>query len=315
MALVFHIRKPTLFLAALLFAWLLMLPGMAHAARVISVVATQPDAPTDEVLEGFRQQFAATNAELELTVYRLAQDEKEVADQVARIQASTPQLIFVLGSRSLSVIAREIKDIPIVFGLVLNEQALPAGKNVAGVFLDFPVATQLDWLHRLLPMAKNIGVIYNPAENAARIQAASKVAKGLGLGLQTYPIPSPRELPAALETLANSSDVLWGLSDRMVANPETARNLLLFSFRNRIPYFGLSAAWVQAGALFALERDYRDIGRQCGELAEKIIAGTAPGSLPMASPRKVLYVLNRRTAEQMKITFPAPLLRAAKKVY
>jgi putative tryptophan/tyrosine transport system substrate-binding protein len=315
MPFVVHIRKPALFLAALLLAWFLVPPRPAQAALVVSVVATQPDAPTDQVLEGFRQQFAATGTDLELKVYRLAEGEKEVAGQVARIRASTPQLIFVLGSRSLTVIAREIRDIPIVFGLVLNEQVLPAGKNVTGVFLDFPVVTQLDWLHRLLPRAKNIGVIYNPAENAARIQAAAKYLPRLGMNLQAHAITSPRELPAALEELVNSSDVLWGLSDRMVANPQTARNLLLFSFRNRIPYFGLSEAWVEAGALFALERDYRDIGRQCAELAEKVIVGAAPDSLPPVPPRKILYALNQRTAEQMKITFPAPLLRAAKRVY
>lgn len=311
----FPIRSPAVLPASLLLAWLLLLPGRAHAALVVSVVATQADAPVAEVLDGFREQFAATGEALELTVYQLPDGESEIDQQVGRILASSPRLIFVLGSRALDVIAKKVSDIPIIFGLVLNQQSLPEGSNLTGVFLDFPVATQLGWLHRLLPRAKNIGVIYHPEENATRIKTAAAFAKTHDLNLQAHPITSPRELPAALDALANSCDVLWGLSDQMVANPQTARNLLLFSFRNRIPYFGLSAAWVQAGALFALERDYRDIGRQCGELAEKVLAGAAPGSLPPATPRQVLYSLNQRTARQMKIEFPAPLLQGARKVY
>ena len=209
-----HIRKATALLPPLLLAWLLLLPGYSRAAVVIAVVATQPAVPVAEVLDGFHSQFTAAGGDLDLRVYQLPDDAREIAGQIARIQANPPQLIFVLGSRALNVIAKEITGIPIVFGLVLNEQALPKGKNVTGVYLDFPVATQLDWLHRLLPRAKNIGVIYNPAENAARIQAAAGAAKGLGLKLQAISINSPQDLPAALEALANSCDVLWGLSDR-----------------------------------------------------------------------------------------------------
>ena len=101
----------------------------------------------------------------------------------------------------------------------------------------------------------------------------------------------------------------------MVINAETARSVLLFSFRNRLPFFGLSTAWVKAGALFSLERDYRDIGHQCADLTTAILHGQAPANLPPQSPRKVLYCLNRRTAEQMKVEFPASLWRQAKTVY
>ena len=295
-----------------LLTWSLALPGPARAARVVAVVTTQADAPVAQVLEGFRRQFAA---DLELQVFQLVEDDLAGAELIGRLRTAHPQLIFVLGSHALKVVAKTVTDIPIVFGLVLNDQDLPGGRNLTGVFLDFPVATQLDWLHRLLPKARNVGVVYNPAENEDRIKAAAGIASRLGLHLQARPITSPRELPAALDSLANSSDVLWGLSDRMVANPQTARNLLLFSFRNRIPYFGLSSAWVEAGALCALGRDYRDIGGQCAELAAKILAGQAPETLPPQAPRRVLYSLNGRTAEQMKIELSPALMRGAEKVY
>lgn len=296
----------------------LLLPapaGLAHAAVVVSVVTTQAEAPVTAMLAGFRERFTDLGEELDLEVYSLAAEEALVAEQITSIRNRRPQVIFVLGSRALNAIASQVADTPVVFGLVLSEQLLPVNANVTGVVLDFPVATQLAWLQRLLPQARNIGVAYNPAENAARIADASEFARHNGLTLYAIPITSPRELPAALTTLTRHADVLWGLSDQMVINTQTARNLLLFSFRNRIPFFGLSAAWVEAGALIALERDYQDIGRQCAELTQQIIAGASPASLPLQTPRKVHYTLNRRIAEQMKIEFPTKVLRAAQEVY
>ncbi|AMV71418.1 ABC transporter substrate-binding protein [Desulfuromonas carbonis] len=308
-------RRLAWVLALTLALLLLALAGLAHAAVVVSVVTTQAEAPVTAMLAGFRERFAGLGEDLDLEVYSLAADESLVAEQIASIRNRRPQVIFVLGSRALNTIASEVADIPVVFGLVLSEQLLPVNANVTGVVLDFPVATQLAWLQRLLPQARTIGVAYNPAENAARIADAREFARRSGLTLDAVPITSPRELPAALTTLARHADVLWGLSDQMVINTQTARSLLLFSFRNRIPFFGLSAAWVKAGALVALERDYQDIGRQCAELAQQVIAGASPASLPLQTPRKVLYTLNRRTAEQMKIEFPEKVLRAAQEVY
>ena len=70
------------------------------------------------------------------------------------------------------------------------------------------------------------------------MHAASQVAKKMGLTLHLRKIVSPREIPAALESLANEVDALWGLADPVVLTPETAEPILLFSFRSRIPFIG-----------------------------------------------------------------------------
>ena len=278
-------------------------------------MTAQPEVPVTEILDGFKERLGQAKDASDMSTFQLTADDPGGRRLVAAIRAEGPQVIFILGSRALETVAAQIKDTPIVFGLVLSAQAIPGAANSTGVFLDFPVATQLDWLHRILPGAKNVGVIFNPGENAGRIKQARQAALHLGLKLLAQPIATPQELPQALATLANRADVLWGLSDQMVINPETARNLLLFSFRNRIPFYGLSSAWVKAGALLALDRDYRDIGRQCGELAQAILEGAAPETLPPQTPRRILYSLNRRTAKQMKIDIPDSLWRGAAVVY
>lgn len=147
------------------------------------------------------------------------------------------------------------------------------------------------------------------------MNAAAHVAREMGLTMAARPIETPREIPAALNHLANQVDVVWGLPDHVVLSPETAKPLLLFSLRNRIPFVGLSTSWAKAGALYALDRDYTDLGAQCGEVAMAILNGRPPESLSVASPRKVLYAINLQTARRMKITLPDHLVRGAAEVF
>ena len=62
-------------------------------------------------------------------------------------------------------------------------------------------------------------------------------------------------------------DVLFALPDRMVYTRESARGILLQSFRKRTPVIGPNEAWVRMGALYALDWDYDEVGVVCAQLA------------------------------------------------
>jgi putative ABC transport system substrate-binding protein len=160
-----------------------------------------------------------------------------------------------------------------------------------------------------------VGVLYNPAENQEKIDYANKVAQTLGLRLLARPVSTPQSLPDALNSLVNDVDVLWGLTDQTVLSPQTAEPILLFSFRHRIPFIGLSSSWVKAGALYALDRDYTDLGVQCGEIANKMLQGVRAESVLPVTPRKVLYTVNLKTAQHMKVEIAPPVLNAAQQAF
>jgi putative ABC transport system substrate-binding protein len=140
------------------------------------------------------------------------------------------------------------------------------------------------------------------------------VARRLGFELLAREIASPRDIPDALRGLANRADVLWGIADSVVLTPATAKTILSFSYQNRVPMVAPSESWVKAGALFALERDYEDVGRQCGELALQVLAGARPRSLGVQPPRRVTWVVNRRAARQLDLEVPDALLAGARLV-
>jgi putative ABC transport system substrate-binding protein len=293
--------------------------GPAGEARAgaevrIAAVLSQDAAPFQQALDGFRSHLDRQGIGARIDVYALHGDAEGAAKIMQRALEEPIDLILTLGSLGTQTAVREARDVPIVAGMVLDADDLGGAPNATAVVLDFPPETELRWLQRLLPGPHRIGVLYNPSENQVRIDAAVRAARAMGISLYARSVVSPKELPDALGSLNNRADVLWGVADPIVLNPQTAKPILLFALRNRIAFVGLSEAWVKAGALYALDRDYRDIGAQCGELALKILQGAAPRSLPPVPPRKVLYSVNLRTARHLKLDFRPAVLQNAQAV-
>jgi putative ABC transport system substrate-binding protein len=272
-------------------------------------------APYEEALAGFQQVFRQQGVRAIFDVYSLEGETSPVARVLQDVKQGGSALLLTLGTTATQRVRRDLTTVPIIAGLVLSADEFKGVPNMSGVTLEFPVALQLEWLRRFLPAAKTIGVIYNPTENQQRIEAASRVALELRLKLESQPVSDTRELPTALETLAKKIDVLWGVVDELVLTPQTAKHILLFSFQNRIPFVGLSTAWVKAGAFYALDWDYTDLGMQCGEMALKVLQGTSIKALPPVGPRKVVYALNQKTARHMKVEIAETLVHGAREIF
>ncbi len=75
------------------------------------------------------------------------------------------------------------------------------------------------------------------------------------------------------------------------------------------------AMGMEAGAIFALDCDYRDIGVQCAEMALRIIQGAPVTSIKPSHPRKVTYSLNLKTAEVLKIDIPKSVRDGAAQIF
>ncbi|MGE0683727.1 MAG: ABC transporter substrate-binding protein [Candidatus Binatia bacterium] len=281
----------------------------------IAVVTSQEAPPYQEIITGARHYLESRGVKAVWTIHALRGDATKAAMVAEALKSDGADLLLTLGSLATRAIVRVQPALPLLASLVVTTEELTGATNATAVVLEFSVETQLYWLRRLLPHQQRIGVLFNLHENQRLVAAATRVAATLGLTLFPYEVSTPQDLPAALDAVAKRADVLWSIPDQTVLSPETAEHLLTFSFRNRIPFTGLSAAWVKAGALYALDRDYGDIGAQCGELAEKILRGTPANSLPPVGPRRLLYSVNLKTASHMKLDIPEDLLAGAQQVF
>lgn len=281
----------------------------------LTALLSHLSAPYEEVLDGFKQYVTGQGVAMDSEVGVLG-DKDPRSSQLLEMANRQPRgMVLALGAAATRLAVKEIRSIPIVAGLILNDDDIEGSSNATGVILDFPLEIQFQWIRRVLPECRNIGVLYNPARNLEKIQSAHNVAGGMGFILHAQAVETPAELPSALESLSSRVEALWGIPDEIVFTPQTAKSILLFSFRNRIPLIGLSNEWVKAGALYSLEWDYRDLGKQCGELAIQVLRGVRPSSIPPVTPRTVVYSLNLKTAQHMKTTIPEPLIQGSRQVF
>ncbi|MDH3504082.1 MAG: ABC transporter substrate-binding protein [Nitrospirota bacterium] len=290
-------------------------PMPTEAGKLVIVLLAQQTEPYQNVLEGFRQSLRKQGIEAEYEVLNFDAKKDQRGTSLEAIKTKNPALMFTLGSAATEAAIREIKHIPIIAGMIVDEKALLQAENATGVILDFPLKTQLDWIRRMLPDKKTVGVLFNPNENQHLITQARELTEAMGLTLYARQVESPRDLPDALDSLSRRADVVWGLTDSVALTPETAKGILLFSFRNRIPFVGLSTSWVKAGAVYALDRDYVDIGQQCGELAGKVLRDGKMQGLQPLPPRKVLYALNLKTVNHMKLDLSDEIIKGAQTVF
>lgn len=279
-------------------------PPALSTARV-AILLSQESPAYRAAAEGFRNELRADGFKVEVDVRVLGAPDPE---QARRNRAEPPDLVLALGSSAAAAAGAQFGPVPIV-AIVLRSSEFAQLGPATGVYLEFPVELELQWLRKVMPHVRKVGVVYNPAENADVIARAGTAAAGLGLELVSRKVTSRDRLPDALASLANEAQVLWGIADTLVLTPETARSFLLFQFRQRIPFAGLSDAWVRAGALYAIDRDWTDLGHQCAELAERVLRGRTPGSLPPVPPRHAKLFLNRNTAQTLKVVVPPETLR------
>ena len=281
----------------------------------IAVVYSQKAAQYEKAFEGFKQYLNEQGIHPDFSIYDL-QGSKSTADSAFKeIKKSEADLIFSLGTFASNIAVESITDVPVIVGLVLRPDNFQKKKNATGVALEFPIETQLKMLRSFIPNARKIGVVYNQEQNGNLIRSAIKTAESMGLVLDAVEISSPSELPIALKQLSQKVDILWGINDSVVLNSKTAKNILLFSYRNHIPFIGLSTAWVKSGAIYSLDRDYTYLGIQCGEIAFKVLSGVNVNSIPISFPGKVIYAINLKTAEHMKINFKDEIVSNAHKVF
>lgn len=294
--------------------WLPLAPVAPRQVTRVAVIVSQEGPAYRDALAGLRQPLERrSGVEVLVTELNGRADRAEAAFKAVR--ESAPTLIVTLGSLATRESVRRLPGVPLVAGMILTAEEISGSGNATGVFLQFPVAVEMEWMSRMLPNDRRIGILYHSEDNHQRVAEARRLAPGLNLVLQAIRIDAPGRIPDALDNLSRKNDVLWGMVDPMVFNPETAQTLLLFSLKSQLPLVGPSPPWVRAGALFALDRDYADVGLQCAELAEKVLDGAAAGSLGPVPPRRVRLSLNKNTADQLKIELPAKMVRDAGEVF
>ncbi|MGB9613384.1 MAG: ABC transporter substrate-binding protein, partial [Candidatus Margulisiibacteriota bacterium] len=273
------------------------------------------------VYENALQQIKSALKEVEFFVYDLEGDKAKGEKIFSEIRKQNINLILTFGTLAGGIAKEKEKNIPIVFTYVLNPVASglvsnfePSGRNITGVVLDIPLEEQFANFKKVVPNLKTIAVIYSPKETGLIVEEAKSAAKRMGLVLKPIAVSDPEEVPSKLELL-KKVDGLWMTADSVVFTLRNTEYILLYTFKEGIPFMGASEEFVKAGALCGKSLPLEAINQQTVELIRLVLAGKNPGEIPIATPAKIDLVLNARAAEIINYQFPPAALKQAKVIF
>ena len=134
--------------------------------------------------------------------------------------------------------------------------------------------------------------------------ALTKCAIRQNINLQVYAITDESDLLVTLEAAIENNKALLAISDPLIYNTNTVKNILLTAYRHRKPVIGYSDSFVQAGAIAAIYTSPESVG----DKAAKIISGFFSNNWQF---NKNIYVTNdfsistnKQVATSLEITIP-----------
>jgi putative ABC transport system substrate-binding protein len=295
-------------------------PAEGWASRKIAIVGIDDEPSTIRTIKGIKKALGRSGLEIEykeVILSGLSESDTRIKEDLTSFD---PHLFITIGSYATLNISETFPSSPIIFANVMNpgasgfvESMNRPGGRITGATLDIPADIQFKYFKRLVGKINNMGVLYS-TETENIIHQAKVAAKALGFNLIPLRVQSEKDIPRAIDSLCKVADALWSVADHTIYTPQSTRHIVLQTLRNRIPMMGFSRSLVEAGGLFTLDFDFKDVGSQAGEIASRVLRGTSPGQIPVSTPGVIYFKYNEKTAIQIGLKIPEELLAVAKEV-
>lgn len=275
----------------------------------------------DAARQGFLETLKANGYEegKNLTVdYKNAQNDQSTLNSIAQKFASDKlDLVLAIATPSALSMATASKDVPILITAVTdpvtaklaNSMEKP-GMNVTGTTDMNPVKQQFELLKKLIPNAKKVGVIYNAGEVNSQVQVklVKEVAVGMGLTIVEATVTGTADVMQATESLVSKVDAVYVPTDNTVVTAADA--VLKVTDKNKIAVIAGESSVVDKGGLGTIGINYKNLGKQTGEMALKVLKGSKPADMPIESQKEFDTVINKTNAALLGITIPDDLKSA-----
>jgi putative tryptophan/tyrosine transport system substrate-binding protein len=238
--------------------------------------------------------------------------------RVAVIAAtSTPAALAAKAATTTIPISFELGSDPVQLGLVAS-LSRPGG-NVTGVTnANMGIAPKrLQLLHELLPTARIMALLVNPAEPALaetytkEVQAA---ARNFGLELHVLNATSEGDIDVAFSKLTQlrAGGLVIGGGAFFTSRTE---QLAALSVRHAVPAIYYNRRFAVAGGLLSYGADSTDAYRLAGIYTGRVLKGDNPADLPVQQATKVELYINLKTAKVLGLTIPNTLIGRADEVF
>jgi putative tryptophan/tyrosine transport system substrate-binding protein len=165
---------------------------------------------------------------------------------------------------------------------------------------------RLELLHELLPTAKVMALLVNPADRAlAQVQAREVLSAARNRGIELHVLNASSESDfdavfADLKRLHVGGIVIGGGQ----AFLRGVKKLAALTVRHAVPAIYLYRDFPAAGGLMSYGSDILDSYRLAGIYTGRILKGEKPAELPVVQAAKFELIINLTTAKALGINVP-----------
>jgi putative ABC transport system substrate-binding protein len=235
------------------------------------------------------------------------------------------KVAVIVGTNHYTALAakKATQAIPIAFlsGDAVGEGLVASlgrpGGNATGVSIQNPelAPKRLELLRDLIPNARSVAFIVNPANPtvAAQVRDVQAAARGMGLALQIQEAGGGDDIEPALGRLAERRpDALLVQGDPAFIGQR--ERIVALVARQAIPAIYDFPDFAAAGGLISHGPSLKDTAHLLGVYTGKILAGARPADLPVQQPTRFELVVNQKTARALGLTIPPAVLARADEV-
>jgi putative ABC transport system substrate-binding protein len=240
-----------------------------------------------------------------------------VRSQVSVIAAAnTPAALAAKAATTTIPIVFEMAGDPVRLGLVAGLDR--PGGNVTGVtnFSIDVMPKRLQLLHEIVPAAKVVALLVNPANPAVaeiQLREVRSAAHTFGLGLHVLNASTERDFEVIFANLVQlRANALVIGADPLFAG--RSKQLGELTVRHAVPAISGRREFAAAGGLLSYGADIGESYRLAGIYTGRVLKGEKPANLPVQQSTKVELYINLKTAKALGLTVPNTLIGRADEV-
>ena len=294
-----------------------------HETKTYVVGIINPSAGLEEVVRGFKDGMEKRGYHEGKNITYLYDGPLggtgKVDAKIMEMLAGNVDLIYSLTTPASKKLNKALvgKKVPGVFGPVFDPVAsgivksldMPSGQ-LTGVKVRGSTPKALEWLLAIVPGVKRIYVPFHVTDDAAceTVTDLRETASKFNIRIMTENITTEQELEKALAHIPADADALWMTCSELLYS--NVGKIVEAAAARKIPTASSTHSPYKNGILVSYGENDFVLGGQVSRLADKLLKGAPPESLPVETAEYTLGI-NLQTARTIGITVPADIIKQA----
>jgi ABC-type uncharacterized transport system substrate-binding protein len=226
------------------------------------------------------------------------------ADNIASASNNNKTLYVAIGDHAITKLHEFDAN---AFALRLTSRQIPGVKYTSAqsdLITTQPTCRNILLVKAIDPGWDSIAVLSsrNSLDTAAEL---TRCAIQQNINLQVYAISDDSDLLKTLETAVENNKVLLAITDPLIYNSHSVKNILLTAYRHRKPVIGYSGSFVRAGAVAAIYTSAQYTGYTAAELISDFLQNSWQFDKNIYKPDDFSVIVNRQVASSLEIVLPS----------